>query len=292
MSASSTGLLTHDRLAEASERLTPLPAAANRLTTMLANDDVDMRAIVNIVTYDPMLTAVLLRQANSAHAGFVRPTSTVNEAVVRLGLGAVASIAMRTAVAQSLQRSLPVYGLESRDVLGHSIKTAVAADVLRARCPARVPAAAPTVALLHDVGKILISDVLGTRANELVSDISEAEGMSLVEAELGVFGLHHGQVGVHAIWRWELPLSFIEAMANHHCPPEESGALATAVRVADEIAHAIDHAEEDGADDPTAAGPHRVTLALNEVGIDEQLHAQVLVDVQKRYEWVQAMMAA
>ena len=292
MSASSTALLTHDRLAEASERLTPLPAAANRLTTMLADDDVDLRAVVNIVTYDPMLTAVLLRQANSAHAGFVRPTSTVNEAVVRLGLGAVASIAMRTAVAQSLQRSLPVYGLESRDVLDHSIKTAVAADVLRARCPARVPAAASTVALLHDVGKILISDVLGSRAIELVGDISEAEGVSLVEAEVGVFGLHHGQAGVHAIRRWELPLSFVEAMASHHCPPSEVGALATAVRVADELAHAIDHPGEDSDENFTGAVPRRAAIALSEIGIDEQHHLQVLVDIEKRYEWVQGLMAA
>ena len=292
MSASSTGLLTHDRLAEASDRLTPLPAAANRLTTMLADDDVDLRAVVNIVTYDPMLTAVLLRQANSAHAGFVRPTSTVNEAVVRLGLGAVASIAMRIAVAQSLQRSLPVYGLESRDVLDHSIKTAVAADVLRARCPARVPAAASTVALLHDVGKILISDVLGSRAIELVGDISEAEGGSLVEAEVGVFGLHHGQAGVHAIRRWELPLSFVEAMASHHCPPGEVGALATAVRVADELAHAIDHPGEDSDENFTGAVPRRAAIALSDIGIDEQHHLQVLVDIEKRYEWVQGLMAA
>jgi putative nucleotidyltransferase with HDIG domain len=292
MTGSSTALLTHDLLAEASERLTPLPAAANRLTTMLADDDVDLRAVVNIVTYDPMLTAVLLRQANSAHAGFVRPTSTVNEAVVRLGLGAVASIAMRTAVAQSLQRSLPVYGLESRDVLDHSIKTAVAADVLRARCPARVPAAASTVALLHDVGKILISEVLGSRAIELVCDISEAEGVSLVEAEVGVFGLHHGQAGVHAIRRWELPLSFVEAMASHHCPPGEVGALATAVRVADELAHAIDHPGEDSDDNFTGAVPRRASIALSDIGVDEQHHLQVLVDVEKRYEWVQGLMAA
>jgi putative nucleotidyltransferase with HDIG domain len=291
MSASGTALLTHDLLAEASERLTPLPAAANRLTTMLADDDVDLRAVVNIVTYDPMLTAVLLRQANSAYAGFVRPTSTVNEAVMRLGLGAVASIAMRTAVAHSLQRSLPVYGLESRDVLSHSIKTAVAADVLRARCPARVPASAPTVALLHDVGKILISDVLGSRAIELVGDISEAEGVSLVEAEVGVFGLHHGQAGVHAIRRWELPLSFVEAMATHHGSSDEVGALATAVRVADEVAHAMDHPDEGAGDTSPVGVPSRAAAAMNDLGIDEQHHEKVLADVEKRYDWVQGVMA-
>jgi HD-like signal output (HDOD) protein len=292
MSGSATALLTHERLAEASERLTPLPAAANRLTTMLADDDVDMKAIVDIVTYDPVLTAVLLQQANSAAAGFVRATSTVAEAVVRLGLGAVTSIAMRTAVAQSLQRSLPVYGLEGADVLGHSIKTAVAADILRVRCPSRIPAATPTIALLHDVGKILISDVLGNRAIELVSELSEAEEFSQAEAELAVFGVDHAQAGVHAIRRWKLPLSFVEAIGSHHSPTGTGSLLAAAVRVADEVAHALGHSEEDGAGNSTVAGSAPEMTALSEVGIEEHLHSQVLADVQKRYEWVQGMRAA
>jgi hypothetical protein len=37
MPASTAALLTHERLAEASERLAPLPAAANRLTAMLGD---------------------------------------------------------------------------------------------------------------------------------------------------------------------------------------------------------------------------------------------------------------
>ena len=125
-----------------------------------------------------------------------------------------------------------------------------------------------------------------------MGDISEAEGVSLVEAEVGVFGLHHGQAGVHAIRRWELPLSFVEAMASHHCPPGEVGALATAVRVADELAHAIDHPGGDNDDNFTGAVPRRAAIALSDIGIDEQYHLQVLVDVEKRYEWVQGLMAA
>lgn len=104
--------------------------------------------------------------------------------------------------------------------------------------------------------------------------------MSLVEAEVGVFGLHHGQAGVHAIRRWELPLSFVEAMASHHSPVGEAGALATAVRVADELAHAIDHPDEDGHDNSRVGVPRRATNALNDLGIDEQLHEQVLADVE------------
>ena len=288
--SASTALLTHERLAEASERLAPLPAAANRLTAMLGDDDVDVRAIVDIVTYDPVLTAILLGQANSAHSGYVRATSTVSEAVVRLGLGAVAAIAMRTAVAQSLRQSLPVYGLEGDEVFAHSIKTAVAAEVLRSLCPTRIPAATPTIALLHDVGKIIISDVLGSRALELVGKLTDVEGLSLIDAELAVFGLHHAQAGVHAIRRWKLPLSFVEAVGNHHSAAGRGSALAEAVRVADVLAHAIDQ----GTDSLSAGGGRRfdATTALYELDIHSWSHGQVLSDIEKRYEWVQGMMAA
>lgn len=289
MGAPTTALLTRERLVEASQRLAPLPAAANRLTTMLGDDDVDVRAIVDIVTYDPVLTAVLLGQANSAHAGFVRVASTVGESVVRLGLGAVAAIAMRTAVAESLQKSLPVYGLDHHEVFAHAVRTSVAADVLRSVCPSSVPAATATVALLHDVGKILISDVLGSRAIELVGQLTEADGLSLVDAEVAVFGVNHAQAGVHAIRHWKLPMSFVEAVGRHHGARDEGSVLAKAVRVADVVAHATDPASHDD-----AAGAHRdaAAEALEALGLDVTARTQVLADVTERFEWVQAMMAS
>ncbi len=290
MNGSTTAVLTSERLAEASERLAPLPAAANRLTTMLGEDDVDVRAIVDIVTYDPVLTAVLLGQANSAHAGFVRVASTVNESVVRLGLGAVAAIAMRTAVAESMQKSLPVYGLRRDEVFVHSIKTSVAADVLRTMCPARIPAATATIALLHDVGKILISEVVGAGMVELVGRVGEAEGLSLCDAERNVFGVDHAQAGVHAIRRWKLPMSFIEAVGNHHSVATEGSILATAVHAADVLAHATDSLAD--AVDSQSASRREVTATLEALGIDVSAHEQVLTDARNRFEWVQAMMAS
>lgn len=289
MNASTTALLTRERLDAASERLAPLPAAVNRLTAMLGEDDVDVRAIVDIVTYDPVLTAVLLGQANSAHAGFVRAASTVSESVMRLGLGAVAAIAMRTAVADSLQQSLPLYG-PGEAVLMHSIKTSVAADVLRGVCPALIPAATATIALLHDVGKILISDVFGSSAVDLVGRLSESQGVSLIDAELDVFGVHHGHAGVHAIRRWRLPMSFIDAVANHHCPQDEGSVLARAVQAADLLANALDRrAEAGGVGDVTGT---EVAAALDALGIDFWSHEQVLADIELRFEWVQGMLGA
>ncbi len=93
----------------------------------------------------------------------VAPTRTLAPVVVNVATsavtsvpaGTVAAIAMRTAVAESLQKSLPMYGLEGDAILLHAIRTSVTADALRAMCPARIPAATATVALLHDVGKAI-----------------------------------------------------------------------------------------------------------------------------------------
>jgi hypothetical protein len=80
-------------------------------------------------------------------------------------------------------------------------------------------------------------------------------------------------------------------MATHHGSSDEVGALATAVRVADEVAHAMDHPDEGAGDTSPVGVPSRAAAAMNDLGIDEQHHEKVLADVEKRYDWVQGVMA-
>jgi putative nucleotidyltransferase with HDIG domain len=283
-------LLSKESLHEASERLAPLPAAASRLTTMLSRSDVNMREVVDIITYDPVLTAALLRQANSAQIGLTRAATTVSDAVMRLGLGSVASVAMRTAVGPELQRPLRSYGLGRGEIFAHSVKCAVAAELLRATFPDRVPAAAATVALLHDVGKLLICDVLGERVVELVADVSQADEISIFAAESEIFGINHGQAGVYALRHWKLPLSFAEAVANHHADPEQASSLGVAVRCADDLAHAISTGDGDmKAERTRAAGP---TAACAVLGIDPASYPRFVTAIEERYLAVSAGLAA
>jgi HD-like signal output (HDOD) protein len=283
-------LLTERDLAAASERLTPLPAAAARLMTMLGDDDVNMRDVANVIAYDPALTAALLRQANSATSASSRTITNPRDAVMRLGLATVLTVAMRTAAGPTLQRALPAYGYRRGDVFVHSIRAAAAAEVLLARSPSRVPAAAPTAALLHDVGKILISEVLGDRAVALVSELAQRDDISLVDAETDVFGTHHAQVCSHVVRRWNLPVSFLEGLVNHHAPAVECGSLAMAVQLADTIAHRTEQPPSTTAPSATATLPaHNTALCCVALGIDPYGLDEVVAEARLRYEAIVAL---
>jgi HD-like signal output (HDOD) protein len=285
MVTNTTDVLDVRALEEAANGLAPLPAATARLIAMASNPDTSLGEIIEIAQYDPGLTAALLRQANSAFARGVRQITDVRDAILRLGMGSVVTIAMRSSLAATLDGPIDLYEMQRGAMYRHSVKAAVCAEVLRARCPSRVPAMTPTIALLHDIGKLVIAHALGTRTVELVSSLSETDGLALHESELAVFGVHHGHAGAYVIRHWKLPTSFLDGVVNHHGGQDEPSLAAMAVRLADELAHAID-----GPDDPESDGNivHVEVLAAA-FGLDSDAVPGLVEAAAERYEQIQTV---
>lgn len=254
-----TELLDQAALEAAADAIVPLPSATARLISLVHDPNASMSSLVDTVRYDPGLTSALLRQANSAYAMSVRKVTDVHDAIIRLGMNSVVSIAMRSAVAASLDGALDVYRITGRDLYRHAVLAAVAADVMRTRRPGKVPSTTPTVALLHDVGKLVISKALGGRALELVHELAAADGHAVHEVELAVFGFHHGHAGAYVINAWKLPTSFLDGIVNHHGGQAEPTLAARAVQIADELAHAVEEVEAHG-DHPWEPGEHLIEL--------------------------------
>ena len=66
-----------------------LPQSAVRLASIVADDDIELYEVVEVIEYDPALTLKLLRVANSVFSSSSRQIGTVKDAVIRLGTGAV-----------------------------------------------------------------------------------------------------------------------------------------------------------------------------------------------------------
>src|SRR5215470_5644429 len=98
-----------------------MPASIARLAGMVASPSPDLAEIVEIVTYDPVLTATLLRAANSSWSASRREITTVRDAVVRLGSGPVLSLALSVSVKNRMNHAIPEYGMGARDLWAHSV---------------------------------------------------------------------------------------------------------------------------------------------------------------------------
>ena len=68
------------------KNLKPIPQIANQIMAIVENPNASLSDVADIILYDPMTTANLLRICNSAYFALPRKVESVHEAVTLLGL--------------------------------------------------------------------------------------------------------------------------------------------------------------------------------------------------------------
>jgi putative nucleotidyltransferase with HDIG domain len=214
-------MITLAQLSQEIALLAPIPVSLPRLAHVMSQPQSDLSEIVSIIEFDPALTANALKLANSAFFGSGVPIHSVREAVMRLGAGRILQQAVGSEVRGRLVQACPAYGLEERELWRHSVAAACAADQVIKYAKTRVHPVAFTAALLHDIGKLLITRHLDEAARERIVGFAAREQISFVEAERRILGFDHAQVGGVMARRWNFPDILVEAIARHHSPSHE-----------------------------------------------------------------------
>lgn len=196
--------------------LPPAPRVVPELMRLLKQPDVDSSQIVRLISYDPSLTANVLRICNSAYFGSSVPTSDLQEAVTRLGFQQVYQLAAAATGAKLLAAAQPGYGLDQGELWKHSVAAAIAAQLM-AKHVGDDPNVAFTAALLHDIGKIVLSQSLNGSYAKLVQD-SDTKQLTLVDAEKKLLGTNHAEVGSELLRQWKFPPNLVAAVWSHHTP--------------------------------------------------------------------------
>jgi HD-like signal output (HDOD) protein len=248
-----------------------------RLASLVASDDYDAGDVVEVVAFDPALTAQILRAANSAASGSAKLVSTVHDAVVRLGGGTVLALATSGAVRTGLKQHRDPTR-DGFDMWRHAVAAALASELVRNATSLYVPASAMTAALLHDVGKLVLAKVLSPHVLQLIAQVAEAEHLTPLDAEKAVLMTDHAALGAIAAEAWSLPEPIIEAVLLHHTPWEATTPLATVVCLADGLAHAS------ASDDPYAV-PDPITIgAIRALQVDPQAYGGLVDGTVQRFE--------
>jgi putative nucleotidyltransferase with HDIG domain len=95
-----------------------------------------------------------------------------------------------------------------------------------------VPATAPITALVHDIGKLLISRFVDAGPRSL-RQIAAQKAIPAVEAERQMFGFSHTEIGGAIARKWNFPAEVIHAIERHHeVPATDPDPLLDAVQLA------------------------------------------------------------
>ena len=221
--------------------LPPAPRILPELLALLRKEDVDADRVVNLIAFDPAITAAVLRLCNSAVFAGAEPATDLQTAVTRLGFRQVYQLVAAVSGSRMLGAAQKGYGINGGELWQHSVTAAVAAQLI-AQGNGEDESLAFTAALLHDLGKIILAGALEHIYEELVQN-SQSQQAALIETEKRLLGVQHAEIGGRLLSRWKFPENIVSAVTFHHEPAAASPhqRLAAYVYLGNMIAYFMGH---------------------------------------------------
>lgn len=211
------------------------PAAAQRALAKTKNPDIGLGQLVQVVEEDPTLGQALLRYANSAYYSTGSVVVSLRQAAQRVGASGVHNVVLGVMLEGMLCRPGGEFQAMVDQVRSHLVRTAPIARAI-ARGFGVASDEAFSLALLHDAGKLIVFDVVGTLRHDLRRDLSISRAvMSRV-----LTGVHEA-VGGMAVVHWGLGEHVAEVIATHHRaePPATPSPMSELLFIAERAEHAL-----------------------------------------------------
>lgn len=194
-------------------------SASSRLITLLCDETVSADELSLRIEREPVLSARVLRVANSPFYGQQRSVTTLRRAVLVLGLKALRGIAAAACIDQVVPSRVAVLP-DASSWLQHSLATALASEMLAARILPEMSSSAFITGLLQNLGVLIqtvlapqgIASMISTRRGNVHAGIRTLERQHEVPAHERLIGL--------VLEEWRLPPAMVAAAMHHHHPAE------------------------------------------------------------------------
>ncbi len=212
-----------------------LPVAAMKVIPMLRDPSADICEVARLINHDPGLAANVLKLANSAGYAARSKVTTIDAALVRLGMRRTMGLVIGSAVAPFEQKPVRGYDLPAGALWRHGVAVAIGTQVLDEMLELHAPEHSFTAGLLVDIGKYVLGHFLEVDGTAIRNKAFN-ENMPFELAEQSVLGIDHAEVGAALLQHWGLPDELVEVVRWHHRPNQAR----EEVRLTTDLVHAAD----------------------------------------------------
>lgn len=191
------------------QALPAVPKIVHELIDSFNNDDVSIDDIAKKIAADPVLSARLLRLANSAYYHASRTVGSVDDALMMLGFVTVRTLVISSGLTSGF-KSMP--GLDLSKFWRYSLHTAAISRWL-AKATGQNIDQAFTVGLMHAIGQL----VMHAGMPEQMLHLDKMGGPldpRRFDMETSSFGYNFATVGAELARQWRFPPAFIQAIAQ------------------------------------------------------------------------------
>ena len=195
--------------------LPSFPETALKAIRVIKDPGSSAQDLVDIIQYDQNITANILRFANSALFGLRTRVTSLKRAVAYLGSKAIVDMLFLSGSLSYFRGQYEGYGLKGKELLTHSVSTALMCRILGERMGQEHTSTVFTAGLLHDVGKVVLTSFVEDKYTEIMQLVTN-ENYSFVTAEREILGMDHAQVGGEVAQEWGIPEEISRPISLHH----------------------------------------------------------------------------
>ncbi len=185
-----------------SEELPTLPNVASKLIQLTSKEETTLEDIAELVSQDIALSAKILKICNSSFYGFPQKISSINQAVLILGMNAVRSLVLSFSF-------LSMDGKKKKSIFDFtkfwekSLASAVGAQYILKHVKNADNDEIFVSGLLQNLGELILAVTFPNRYEEVLQRLEKGGKQEEIEKE--IFGLANAEVGAAITTHWGFP---------------------------------------------------------------------------------------
>lgn len=194
--------------------LPSIPKVAQDLILQFDSPSTSLDQVARNIEKDPVISAKILRLANSSRFRGSRESSSIEDAAMRLGFNTLRTLVLSSAVTGAFKAS-PNFDLKG--FWHKSFQVAAICRLLAKHTPGADAEIAFTCGVMHNIGELLIQ----TGAPDIAAQINHATkpgGAGRVANETLQLGFGYPEVGAELAKRWQLPKVIQDSIAYQAKP--------------------------------------------------------------------------
>lgn len=194
------------------------PRIYNEIIRLSNNPSSSAKEFSELFSSDQILAAKLLRLANSPFFGFAGKVSTINQAVVLLGLNTLRSITLTAASGKLLNQNMSLYELSPNGLSLHSVAVAAVCRHLARKwldCSRDASEEMFVAGLLHDIGQVPIAIELMKYSSEWQALVTSQSQAPATYCERWILGIDHVEVGQIMLNTWNIGENIAKSIQHH-----------------------------------------------------------------------------
>jgi len=192
------------------DTLPTIPSILRKLLAVIEKPKISINEIGSFIANDPVLTSRVLKVVNSPIYGFPGRISSLNQALILLGLNVVRGMLLGVSVFEAMQKTM--VGLWE-----HSLGCAIASRIIAKKKGLKEPEEISIAGLLHDIGKVVMGLKFPEEYGIAIADAQHRQ-IFMIDAEKKQFNISHADAGGWISLKWNFPQNLVEPIEYHHKP--------------------------------------------------------------------------